>query len=123
MTRIRDSGEHLSETLFNALVLNGLPERYEHFIVQESFNPAGTFVELRTRLTNYEESRAHRENDSEGQHVSMATRSFGRTQQLRGTHTAESTKNGETKLKASLGPCFCLLAKQKRGPKIKHKES
>ena len=42
------------------MVLNRLPERYEHFVVQENFNPAGSFVELRTKLMNYEESRFHR---------------------------------------------------------------
>ena len=52
---------HLLEPLLNAMVLNGLPEHHEHFVVQESFNPAGSFVELRTRLMNYEESRIHRE--------------------------------------------------------------
>ena len=31
------------------------------FVVQESFNPAGSFVELRTRLMNFEESRIQRE--------------------------------------------------------------
>ena len=53
------AGAYLSEPLLNAMVLSGLPERYEHFVVQESFNPAGSFVELRTRLLNYEESRFH----------------------------------------------------------------
>ena len=55
-THLEKEGEHLSEPLLNVMVLNGLPERYEHFVVKESFNPAGSFVELRTRLTNYEES-------------------------------------------------------------------
>ena len=44
------SWRKMSETLFNTLVINGLPEKYEHFVVQESFNPASTFTELRTRL-------------------------------------------------------------------------
>ena len=39
MSRLTKAGEKISET-FNALVVNGLPEKYEHFIVQESFNPA-----------------------------------------------------------------------------------
>ena len=50
----------MTETLFNALVINGLPERYGHFVDQESFNPASTFTELRTRLQNYENSRKQR---------------------------------------------------------------
>ena len=59
--RLEQAGEHLSEPLLNAMVLNGLPERYEHLVEQVSFNPAGSFVELRTQLTNYEENRLHRE--------------------------------------------------------------
>ncbi len=50
MSRLTEAGEKISETLFNALVVNGLPEKYEHFVVQESFNPAANFTELRTRL-------------------------------------------------------------------------
>jgi hypothetical protein len=45
MSRLSDAGEKISETLFNALVINSLPEKYEHFVVQESFNPALTFTE------------------------------------------------------------------------------
>ena len=43
MTRLNDAGETISDTLFNALVINGLPEQYEHFVVQESFQPAHSF--------------------------------------------------------------------------------
>ena len=43
----------ISEILFNALNINGLPEKYEHFFVPESLNPASYFTELRTRLQNY----------------------------------------------------------------------
>ena len=39
LTRLQEAGEAVSETLFNALVLNGLPMRYESFVIQESFNP------------------------------------------------------------------------------------
>ena len=53
--RIEHAGEYPSESLLNAMVLNGLPERYEHFVVQGSFNPAGIFVELWTRLLNDED--------------------------------------------------------------------
>ena len=55
-TRLSDAGERVSDTLFNALVINGLPEQYEHFVVQESFQPATTFQELRTRLRNFEDA-------------------------------------------------------------------
>ena len=56
------------------MVPNGLPERYEYFVVQENFNPAGSFVERRTRLTNYEESRIHGDYvDDVGSHVAMTS--------------------------------------------------
>ena len=71
MTRLTEAGEQISETLFNALVINGLPESFEHFVVQESFNPATTFTELRTRLQNYEESRVQRKRTEEDHSVAM----------------------------------------------------
>ena len=60
LTRLQEAGEAASETLFNALVLNGLPMRYESFVIQESFNPATNFTELRKRLQNFHESTAQR---------------------------------------------------------------
>ena len=60
LTRLQEAGEAVSETLFNALVLNGLPMRYESFVIQESFNPATNFTELRKRLQNFHESTAQR---------------------------------------------------------------
>ena len=54
-TRLQEAGEAISETLFNALVLNGLPMRCESFVIQESFNPATNFAELRKRLQNFHE--------------------------------------------------------------------
>ena len=38
--------EHLSEPLQKAMIFNGLPECYEHFVVHESFNPASSFAEI-----------------------------------------------------------------------------
>ena len=74
-TRLEQAEEHLSEPLLNAMVHNGLPERYERFVVQESFNPAGSFVELRTRHTNYEESGQHRKKvDDDGSHVALISK-------------------------------------------------
>ena len=46
MFRLTEAGEKIAETLFNALVVNGLPEKYEHFIVRESFNPAANLTEI-----------------------------------------------------------------------------
>ena len=60
MSRLTEAGEKKSETLFNALVVNGLPEKYEHFIILESFDPAANFTELQTRLQNFEASRFQR---------------------------------------------------------------
>ena len=72
-TKLERAGEQLSEPLLIAAVLNDLSQRFEHFVVQESFNPAVSFVELRTRLMNYDESRNYREsvddNDSSGDDV------------------------------------------------------
>ena len=60
MTRLSKAGEAITDTLFKPLVINGLPDSYEHFVVQESFQPAKTFPELRTRLRNYDVSRKAR---------------------------------------------------------------
>ena len=47
------AGESLNPAIFNAMILNGLPEQCEHFIVQESFNQSGDYTELRKTLLNY----------------------------------------------------------------------
>ena len=65
-TRLQEAGEAVSETLFNALVLNGLPMRYESFVIQESFTPATKFTELRQRLQNFHESTAQRHKGQSG---------------------------------------------------------
>ena len=54
-----------NDSLFNALVINGLTKKYEHFVVQESYYPASTFTELRTRLQNYKESSTQRKPEVE----------------------------------------------------------
>ena len=77
-TRLHHAGEELSETLFNAMVLNGLPQGYKHFVVQESFNPVENFVELRKRLTNFEESHRQRDDVEEDQHVAMSAKNASR---------------------------------------------
>ena len=56
LRKLQEAGEAVSETLFNALVLNGRLIRYESFIIQESFNPATIFTELRKRVQNFHES-------------------------------------------------------------------
>ena len=72
MTRLSEAGEVITDTLFNALVINALPDSYEHLVVQESFQPAKTFPELRTRLRNYDDSRKARCGERTGHgHIAM----------------------------------------------------
>ena len=73
LTRLQEAGEAVLETLFNALVLNGLPMRYESFVIQESFNPATKFTELRKRLQNFHESTVQRHKGQSGS-VSLAVK-------------------------------------------------
>ena len=74
LTRLQEAGEAVSETLFNALVLNGLPMRYESFVIQESFNPE--FTELRKRLQNFHESAAQRHKGQSGSVALAVKREF-----------------------------------------------
>ena len=76
LTRLQDAGEAVSETLFNALVLNGLPMRYESFVIQESFNRATNFTELRKRLQNFHESTAQRHKGQSGSVALAVKRDF-----------------------------------------------
>ena len=72
ITRLSEAGEAITATLFNVLVINGLPDGYEHFVMQESFQPAKTFPELRTRLRNYDDSRTARCGERTGHgHMAM----------------------------------------------------
>ena len=90
MTRLGEAGEPISETLFNAMILNGLPQRFEVFVIQESFNPAGTFTELRKRLQNFEESKVLRDPAGASGHIAMPAKK-GRDFEQR---------------KSKSGPCF-----------------
>ena len=76
LTRLQEAGEAVSETLFNALVLNGLPMRYESFVIQESFNPAMNFTELRKRLQNFHESTVQRHKGQSGSVALAVKRDF-----------------------------------------------
>ena len=78
MSQLTEAVEKISETLFNASFLNGLIEKYEHFIVQESFNPAANFTELRTRLQNFDHSRFQRNPAEEGSATAMHSNIPGR---------------------------------------------
>ena len=76
LTRLQEAGEAVSETLFNALVLNGLPMRYESFVIQENFNPATNFTELRKRLQNFHESTVQRHKGQSGSVALAVKRDF-----------------------------------------------
>ena len=73
LTRLQEAGEAVSETLFTALVLNGLQMMYESFVIQESFNPATNFTELKKMLQNFHESTAQRHKGQSGS-VSLAVK-------------------------------------------------
>ena len=73
MTMLAEAGGKLSEPIFNSLVINELPTRFEHFKVQEEFNPAENWDELRTRLQNFDESRKQRQDDNDDHQAMRAT--------------------------------------------------
>ena len=101
-TRPKYAGEHLSEPLLNAMVLNGLPESYEHFVVRGSFNLAGSFTELRTRLLNYGESRKHAEAvGGADSHVAIASR------KTRPKHISSSMYNASPMSSSGQVKLFC----------------
>ena len=75
MSRIAEAGLNISETLCNALVINELPEKYERFIVQESFSPANV-PEIQTRLQSNDDSRLQR---SQAKEDSATVMDFGNT--------------------------------------------
>ena len=64
-------------------ILKGLPRRFESFVVQEDFNPSDNFPELRSRLTNIEDSHKQRigEEEQQGQHVAMFWRGISKKEQ------------------------------------------
>ena len=76
LTRLQEVGEAVSETLFNAVVLNGLPMRYKSFVVPESFNPATNLTELRKRLHNFHGSTAQRRKRQNGSVALAVKRDF-----------------------------------------------
>ena len=101
-TRLEHVGEHLSEHLLNAVGLNGLPEPYEHFVVQKSFNPADSFVELRARLMNYEESRIRREYvDDVDSHVAMTSK------KAKPKRNSSNKHNAPPKSSSGQLTCYC----------------
>ena len=80
LTRLQEAVEAVSETLFNALVLYGLPMRYGSFVIQETFNPTTNFTELRKRLQNFHESTAQRPKGQSGSAALAVKRDFKKVQ-------------------------------------------
>ena len=76
LKRLQEAEEAVSEIFFNAMVLNGLPMKYESFVIQESFNPATNFTELRKRLQNFHESTAQRHKVQSGSLALAVKRDF-----------------------------------------------
>ena len=76
LTRLQEAGGAVSETLFKALVLAGLPMRYENFVIQESFNPTTNSTELRKRMQNFHESTAQRHKGQSGSMALAVKRDF-----------------------------------------------
>ena len=54
---LQEAGEAVAVTLFNALVINGLPMSYESFVMQKNFKLATSFKKLGKRLKNFQECR------------------------------------------------------------------
>ena len=103
LTRLQEAGEAVSESLFNALVLNGLPMRHESFVIQESFNPATNFTKLRKRLQIFHESTAQRHKGQSGSVALALKRDFKKRPQkgncfVRGIpgHFAKDSRRKET---------------------------
>ena len=111
LTRLQEEREAVSETIFNALVLDGLPVRYESVVITESFNPATNFTELRKRMQNFHESIAQRHTRQSCSMALAVKRDFRRgprkgncflcgipgrfTKDCRRKETAQSSKCGE----------------------------
>ena len=80
----QQAGEHMSSAIFNALILTGLAEQYEHFIEQESVNPSGDYTDHRERLLNYSNGKEQRLEQS-ANHVAMPSKSFSRVTRNNGS--------------------------------------
>ena len=70
-TRVRLSGENLSDSLLNTMVLNGLPASYKQFTVQESFEPSKDFGQLRDRLVTFCTAKSSARDEQP--HIAMAS--------------------------------------------------
>ena len=75
--------------------------------MQESFNASANFTELRSRLTNFEESRKQRicEEEQQNQHVAMPSR--GKFEKSSSKSKSFSYKNKEKAEESKQLNCYC----------------
>ena len=76
LSRPQETGEAVSEILFNSLVLNGLPMRYEIFAIQERFKPATIFTDMKRRPQIFHEKTAQRHKGQNGSAALAVKRDF-----------------------------------------------
>ena len=74
---LQQSGKHSSPAIFDALCLTGLLEKYELFIVDETYNPSGDYTGMRNRLLNFSIWKQQRLKQS-ANHVAMPSNAFSR---------------------------------------------
>ena len=60
ITKLQEAGEAVSETFFNALVLNGLQVKYESGVLQKILNPAHTLLGKRRKYFYWSTAHRHR---------------------------------------------------------------
>ena len=104
-SRLQQAGQHLSPTIFNQLILTGLSEQYEHFNVQESFNPSGDYTNLRKKLPSYSIVKEQRLEKS-ASHVAVLRESLSRV-----TRNNESKKNNNRAIICHVCGLLCHLAR------------
>ena len=76
-------------------------------MVQESFNPAENFVELRKRLTNFNESRRLRDDLEEDQQVAMSAKNASHNIGMYSSFKSHPRKTfSELSIPKSAGFCF-----------------
>ena len=101
MTQLSDTGERTLETVFMALVLNGLPERFESFVVRKaSIHPP---TSLSSRFTNFEDSHKQRNGEEEQQNQHLAKPSSGKSSSKSRNFGCEKDKLEESKRSS----CYC----------------
>ena len=93
------------------MVSIGLPQRYELYVVQESCSTADNIVELRKRLTNFEESRKRKDDVEENQHVAMSAKKASHQFGMHSLFKSHPRKSF-SKPSSSKSPRLCFVCKQ-----------